>query len=280
MTIYKKNKKTINNSTLNKRYDICITREVNYKNNLKSIINIIEIISMKKFIAATALLLASSSAFAGLISHTDTFGTIGSNTDTFINGPFSETISLAGFDNALGTLTGVSINVEGQLTTGGYIQNQSTELARANYSVLIAQDWKVTTSAADNYTFSGVNFVTPLLSGASSASGFTLAAGELFNFYKSTQLFSSNLTNVDLLAFTTGSAVDFIFSTFALTNGQAFISSGVSEFIGKFSTAAYGKVTVNYTYDDVPVTAIPEPTSIALLALGLVGFGLRKKKLA
>ena len=235
---------------------------------------------MKKFIAATALLLASSSAFAGLISHTDTFGTIGSNTDTFINGPFSETISLAGFDNALGTLTGVSINVEGQLTTGGYIQNQSTELARANYSVLIAQDWKVTTSAADNYTFSGVNFVTPLLSGASSASGFTLAAGELFNFYKSTQLFSSNLTNVDLLAFTTGSAVDFIFSTFALTNGQAFISSGVSEFIGKFSTAAYGKVTVNYTYDDVPVTAIPEPTSIALLALGLVGFGLRKKKLA
>ncbi len=234
---------------------------------------------MKKFLCAATLLLASSSAFAGLISHTGSFGTIGSNTDALINGLFEETISLTGFDNNLGTLTGIEISVEGQLTTGGFIQNTSTEQARAEYSVLIAQDWQVSTAAADDYTFAAASF-TPLLSGASSVSGFTLNAGEIFNFDQSTALFNQNqnLTNVvDLAAFTAGTDVDFNFSTRANTNGQAYINSGVSSFIGGFSSAAYGKVTVSYTYD---AASIPEPTSIALLALGLVGFGLRKKKSA
>ncbi len=230
---------------------------------------------MNKILCAATLLLASSSAFAGIITHTDSFGTLGSNTDVLINGSLLETISLTGFDNNLGTLTGVEIAVEGQLTTGGFIQNNSTELARANYEVTIASDWQVSTAAADDYVFSAANFLNPLLSGASSASGFTLNAGEKFNFNESSALISQSLTNVDLAAFTTGSPVDFTFSTFAITNGQAFINSGVSSFIGEFSTAAYGQVTVSYTYD---ASDIPEPTSIALLALGLVGFGLRKKK--
>jgi len=233
---------------------------------------------MKKILCAATLLLASSSAFAGMISHTGNFGTLGSNTDSLINGQFNETISLTGFDNNLGTLTGVEIAVEGQLTTGGFIQNTSTEQARAEYSVIIAQDWQVSTAAADNYTFAAANFLTPLLSGESSASGFTLNAGETHVFDQSTALINQSLTNVDLAAFTTGNDVDFDFSTFAITNGQAFINSGVSSFIGQFSTATYGKVTVSYTYD--AVSDIPEPTSIALLALGLVGFGLRKKKSA
>jgi len=233
---------------------------------------------MKTFISAAALLLASSSAFAGIISETDTFGTMGSNTDALIQGSDIETISLAGFDTNLGTLTGVTIAVEGQVTTGGFIQNNSTELARADFDVLVSQNWQVATAAADDYIFANASF-TPLLAGASSVSGYTLAGGDQFNFNTSTALFNINLTSVDLAAFTTGSAVDFIFSIGARTNGQAFIDSGVSEFEGVFSTAHYGKVTVTYSYDDV-ITSVPEPTSLAILALGLVGFGLRKKKSA
>ncbi len=234
---------------------------------------------MKKILCAATLLLASSSAFAGMISHTDSFGTLGSNTDALIIGnSFNETISLTGFDNNLGTLTGVEISVEGQLTTGGFIQNNSTDQARADYKVNIASDWQVNTAAADNYTFAAADFLNPLLSGESSASGFTLNADEKFNFHQSTALINQSLTNVDLAAFTTGNPVDFNFSAIVFTTGQAFINSGVSSFIGEFSTATYGQVTVSYTYD--AVSDIPEPTSIALLALGLVGFSLRKKKSA
>jgi len=214
-----------------------------------------------------------------MISHTDNFGTINSNTDALINGSFLEAILITGFDNNLGTLTGVEIAVEEQLTAGGFIQNRSTELTRADYSVTIASDWQVSTAAADDYTFSAANFQSSRLSGESSVSGFTLNGDEKFNFHQSTALINQSLTSVDLAAFTAGSPVNFFFSTFAITNGQAFINSGVSVFEGQFSTATYGKVTVSYTYN-AAVSDIPEPTSIALLALGLVGFSLRKKKSA
>jgi hypothetical protein len=234
---------------------------------------------MKKFISAVTLLLASSSAFAGIITQTGEFGEIGSSTTSLIEGQnFNEMISIAGFDGSYGTLTGIEINVQSQITTGGYIVNDSTELGRANYSVTIASDLMVSTEAADNHSFVSGSFMTPLLSGASSTSGYTLAAGEQFEFHQSSDLFSYNLTNVDLTAFLSG-PVDFVFSAFVFTNAQAGINSGVNEFKGLFTTASFGKVTVSYTYDDI-TTSVPEPTSIAILALGLVGLRLRKKKSA
>ena len=77
---------------------------------------------MKKVLSAAALLFASTSSFAGMVTESGTFGTQGSTTDIAL-GVLNQTISIAGFNSALGTLTNVAITVYGQLNTAGSVTN-------------------------------------------------------------------------------------------------------------------------------------------------------------
>lgn len=235
---------------------------------------------MKNIITGTALLLASSSAFAGVITETLDFGIQGSATNIPVLGfptGLNQTLSIAGFDNSLGSLTGVDITVYGQIDTEGSSRNDSLAAGRTDVNLLLMADWQVATTAADDYVFASA-FTSLLTDESSPAPGFDMAVGDTFTYDLSTGEQSFNLTNVNLAAFTTGSAVDFVFTTQAQTILNNQVASGSGVFTNSFDTGSWGKVEVAYTYDATPVTSVSEPGSLAILALGLVGFAASRKK--
>lgn len=232
---------------------------------------------MKKLLTTGALLLASSTAFAGIITETASFGTQGSSTDVAI-GNLVQTISINSFDNSANNLTGVSVRVFGQLDSAGSSTNQSAANGRADVAISLFQDWKVSTSSADDYIFAAADFVNPYLTDQSSlpANTFTMAGGDTYTYNISSGELSATLSSVNMNDFTTGSAVDFDFTGFATTAINNSVESGTGAFTNSFATGSWGKVEVTYTYDNV-VTSVPEPTSLAIFGLGLAGFALSRK---
>jgi hypothetical protein len=230
---------------------------------------------MKNTLIGATLLLASSSAFAGLITETASFGTQGSSTDVPL-GTLSSVISINSFDNLLGTLTGVEVTVFGQIDSVGSSVNTALANGRAEVVMQMQEAWQVTTAAANNYVFAGPSF--NYLSDESSVSGFDMAPGSTFNFALSSGELRSSLNGVNIAAFNTGSAVDFNFmglpATF-LSNG---LESGTGDFVNNVATGSWGKVEVNYTYTAAPTTSVSEPGTLAILALGLAGFAASRKK--
>jgi len=226
---------------------------------------------MKTLLTAGALLVASSTAFAGTYSVDSEFGTQGSVIDAKLDG-LNETITVAGFDTSLGNLTGVQVTVFGQVDTAGSSTNESVEDGRASVSILISEDWKVTSSVG-NYTFAGASF-TPLLFGESSASGYDLETNEQFDFALSTGELSSMFTG-NVSDFASGLAQTFTVTAGGITQFNNSIDGAAGTFENTYSTAAWGKVEVAYTYEEV--ASVPETGSLAIFGLGLAGFALSRK---
>jgi len=237
---------------------------------------------LKKLITATALLLASSGAFATPITYSETtsFGTLNSFINEFIGpGLITKTITVDGFDNTLGTLTGITVSAFGQVSTGGDVTNISPNNAdaRAYYSLHLSSDFNVSSTSTTGDVFAQASFA-PLLSGESIAVGsYDLATNDIYSFSESSSLFTKTLMVTDVTAFTLGD-VDFSFNIQAVNGAGVNADGGVSQSNTLISTAYYGGVKVAYTYN--AVAAVPEPTSIAILALGLVGFAASRKKSA
>jgi hypothetical protein len=232
---------------------------------------------MKNILTGAALLLASSSAFAGLMQTSDEFGTQGSATDVNITN-LNETLSVSGFDATLGALSSVTINLFGQIDSEGSIENNDTLAARAALQVLLSQDWSVTTSYGAQYNFASA--FTPIWSGESSAQGtFTLSQGDVFSYDATSGEMSRSLTFTgnDLSIFTAGNNIDFTFSTDILNNFRNESQGAVNNFTNINTTGSWGKVDVSYNYTSA-VTTVSEPGTIAILALGLVGFAAAKRK--
>ncbi|BBB29672.1 choice-of-anchor E domain-containing protein [Neptunomonas japonica] len=227
-----------------------------------------------KISAAAVLTLAASTASAALITETGSFGTQGSSTDVAM-GALNEKITIAGFDAALGNLTGVNVTVYGQLDSSGTSQNTSAANGRADVSINIFQDWKVSTAAADDHIFQG--FMLSYLTDESSTAGtFDLATNDTFSYGVSSGELSTSLTGVDLSAFSAG-PVEFDFTGFAQTNINNSVDSGTGAFINSFATGSWGQVDVAYTYDAaLPPSTVPVPGTVALLGLGLLAMRARK----
>lgn len=229
---------------------------------------------MKNLVIGSAFLLASSSAFAGLITETGSFGIQGSTTAVSL-GTLNEVISINSFDNLLGTLTGVDITVFGQIDSQGSSQNIANANGRADVAMHMQNPWQVTTAAANTHVFQASSF--NYLTAQSSVSGFDMIPGSTFSFALTSGELSSSLTGINLAAFNTGSAVNFNFSALPVTAIANILESGTGDFVNNVATASWGKVVVNYTYTPTVVTSVPEPTSVAIMALGLIGFAASRK---
>lgn len=233
---------------------------------------------MKKLLLSTSLLF-SLPASAAMITEVASFGTQGSSTDVQI-GTLNQTLTINGFDTSLGTLTGVDIKVFGQINSRGSSKNVSDANGRADIGIMLFSNWAVTSSAANTHVFQSANFVTPFLSASSAPTGvFNLipnSANDTFAFDLTSGELSASLTGINLAAFTTGSAVDFLFSAFANTTFNNDVASGTGQFTNTFETGAWGKVEVSYTFDSV--ATVSEPKTFALFGLTLAGLAFARKK--
>jgi len=229
---------------------------------------------MKKLLTAGALLLASSTTFAGLYTETINFGDQGVINDVSISDLSAGlTISTVGFNAALGNLTGVTVEVSTQINTVGTETNNSVALGRGAASLFIFTPWEVSTSAADDIEFASAGSF--LLSTESSAIGtYTLSNGDVYAYDLSTGQIDNTFANVTTADFL--GAVDFTFSAFAQSISTSTVQSGTKDFGSTAQTGTWGEITVSYTYDAIS-TSVPETGSLAIFGLGLAGLALSRK---
>jgi hypothetical protein len=216
----------------------------------------------------------SFSAQAAVVTQEDSFGTQGSTTDVGQLSPLSQMLTINPFDSSLGELVGVTLRVFGQINSMGSSTNNSSEAGRTEAAIFLAEDWMVSSSAADDGIFASANNVDALISAQSSPAGtFTMIPGDAsdtFEYDITTGELSFELMNVDLSAFLGDNPIEFLFTTDARTTLFNQVEAGTGNFSNDFSTGAWGRIVAefNYTTDIVSVAA---PATLGLVGLSLFG---------
>lgn len=188
----------------------------------------------------------------------------------------AQSVTLPRFDAALGRLTGVGLSLSGAISGSGTLDNTGTGPVDIN-SYDAALDISLLAPGTAVPWDGGTGellIVSPVLFRL--ASQLTLEAGQSYSFGPVTDSASSSVALLpgDFAPYV--GAGSLAFPLFATTNTVQETNGGDATL--NQSTVARAQASVTYTYDPAAAVGVPEPATAALLCVGLLSFGLLRRR--